>query len=55
MALLVSSKTSLVLNLHRRAWAATQEGRFDNEIIGIEGHDAQGRLQLCTVDVSDPS
>jgi len=35
---------------HRRAWAATQAGRFDNEIIGIEGHDAEGRLQLCTVD-----
>ena len=35
---------------HRRAWEATQQGRFDNEIIGIEGHDAEGRLQLCTVD-----
>ena len=35
---------------HRRAWEATQQGRFDNEIIGVEGHDAQGRLQLCTVD-----
>lgn len=35
---------------HRRAWEATQEGRFDKEIIGIEGHDAEGRLQLCTVD-----
>ncbi|PNK61059.1 acetyl-CoA C-acyltransferase FadA [Psychrobacter sp. FDAARGOS_221] len=35
---------------HRRAWEATQEGRFDNEIVGIEGHDAEGRLQLCTVD-----
>ena len=38
------------LESHRRAWAATTEGRFDNEIIGIEGHDAAGRLQLCTVD-----
>jgi acetyl-CoA acyltransferase len=38
------------LESHRRAWAATTEGRFDNEIIGIEGHDEQGRLQLCTVD-----
>lgn len=35
---------------HRRAWEATQQGRFDNEIIGVEGHDSQGRLQLCTVD-----
>lgn len=38
------------LESHRRAWEATTEGRFDNEIIGIEGHDEQGRLQLCTVD-----
>ncbi len=35
---------------HRRAWAATQEGRFKNEIIGIEGHDENGNLQLCTID-----
>lgn len=35
---------------HKRAWAATQAGRFDNEIIGIEGHDENGNLQLCTVD-----
>lgn len=35
---------------HRRAWEATTEGRFDNEIVGIEGHDEKGRLQLCTVD-----
>lgn len=38
------------LESHRRAWEATQEGRFDNEIIGIEGHDQDGHLQLCTVD-----
>ncbi|WP_201533584.1 acetyl-CoA C-acyltransferase FadA [Psychrobacter ciconiae] len=38
------------LESHRRAWDATTNGRFDNEIIGIEGHDEQGRLQLCTVD-----
>lgn len=35
---------------HRRAWEATQQGRFANEIIGIEGHDENGNLQLCTVD-----
>lgn len=35
---------------HRRAWEATNEGRFKNEIIGIEGHDENGNLQLCTVD-----
>lgn len=38
------------LESHRRAWEATQEGRFDNEIVGIEGHDQDGKLQLCTVD-----
>ena len=35
---------------HQRAWAATQAGRFDNEIVGIEGHDEQGFLQNCTID-----
>ena len=35
---------------HRRAWEATNEGRFKNEIIGIEGHDENGNLQLCTID-----
>lgn len=38
------------LESHRRAWEATKEGRFDNEIIGIEGHDEAGHLQLCTID-----
>lgn len=35
---------------HKRAWEATQAGRFNNEIVGIEGHDEDGNLQLCTVD-----
>lgn len=35
---------------HKRAWEATQAGRFDNEIVGVEGHDEDGNLQLCTVD-----
>ena len=35
---------------HRRAWAATQAGRFNNEIVGVEGHDAEGKLQLCDID-----
>ncbi|KPZ69284.1 3-ketoacyl-CoA thiolase [Shewanella sp. P1-14-1] len=29
---------------HQRAHAATVEGRFDNEIVPIEGHDANGAL-----------
>ena len=35
---------------HRRAWAATLEGRFKNEIVGIEGHDANGFKILCDID-----
>lgn len=35
---------------HQKAWAATLDGRFANEIIGIEGHDANGFKQLCTID-----
>lgn len=35
---------------HRRAWAATQEGRFANEIIGVEGHNAEGFKVLCEID-----
>lgn len=35
---------------HKKAWAATVEGRFKNEIIGIEGHDANGFKQLCEID-----
>jgi len=35
---------------HQKAWAATLGGRFANEIIGIEGHDANGFKQLCTID-----
>lgn len=38
------------VNSHKKAWAATTQGRFDNEIVGVEGHDADGNLQLCTVD-----
>ena len=35
---------------HKRAWDATVNGRFKNEIVGVEGHDQDGSLQLCTVD-----
>ena len=35
---------------HRRAWAATEAGRFKNEIVGIEGHDENGFRVLCEVD-----
>lgn len=35
---------------HKRAWDATVNGRFKNEIVGIEGHDENGNLQFCTID-----
>ncbi|WP_227370809.1 acetyl-CoA C-acyltransferase FadA [Halomonas sp. M20] len=35
---------------HQRALAANDKGYFDNEIIGVEGHDADGLLQLVTRD-----
>jgi acetyl-CoA acyltransferase len=35
---------------HARAWDATQQGRFKNEIVGIEGHDANGVRVLCDID-----
>ena len=35
---------------HQRAWAATREGRFTNEIIPMEGHDADGNLALFNMD-----
>ena len=38
------------LRSHRKAWEATQTGRFKNEIVGIEGHDANGFRVLCDVD-----
>jgi acetyl-CoA acyltransferase len=35
---------------HAKAWEATQTGRFKNEIVGIEGHDANGFHVLCEID-----
>jgi acetyl-CoA acyltransferase len=35
---------------HQKAWEATQQGRFRNEIVGIEGHDANGVRVLCEID-----
>jgi acetyl-CoA acyltransferase len=38
------------LRSHKKAWEATETGRFKNEIVGIEGHDASGVKVLCEVD-----
>jgi acetyl-CoA acyltransferase len=35
---------------HAKAWDATQTGRFKKEIVGIEGHDANGVRLLCDID-----
>ena len=35
---------------HRRAWAATENGLFQNEIVGIEGHNTDGYKVLCDID-----
>jgi len=35
---------------HQKAWAATQEGRWKNEIVAMEGHDAAGNKVLCEID-----
>lgn len=35
---------------HQRAQAAQDQGHFDNEIVGIEGHDAQGFKELIAQD-----
>jgi acetyl-CoA acetyltransferase len=38
------------LRSHQKAWEATVGGRFKNEIVPIEGHDAAGVRVLCDVD-----
>ena len=35
---------------HHRAWAATEGGNFKDEIIPMQGHDADGNLKLFTRD-----
>lgn len=38
------------LRSHQKAWEATVEGRWKNEIVPIEGHDANGFRILCDID-----
>ena len=35
---------------HKLAWEATQQGRWNNEIVPIEGHNADGHKVLCEID-----
>lgn len=37
---------------HQRAWAAQQEGRFDTEILPVEGHDQEGFRRLMRHDTT---
>ncbi|MGY0219155.1 acetyl-CoA C-acyltransferase FadA [Endozoicomonadaceae bacterium StTr2] len=38
------------LRSHQKAWEATVEGRWNNEIVPVEGHDANGFKVKCEVD-----
>lgn len=38
------------LRSHLKAWEATQEGRWNNEIVPMEGHDQAGNKVLCEID-----
>jgi acetyl-CoA acyltransferase len=38
------------LRSHAKAWEATQQGRWKNEIVPIEGHNADGHKVLCEID-----
>ncbi len=35
---------------HQKAWEATQQGRWSNEVVAIEGHDRDGNKVLCEID-----
>ncbi len=38
------------LRSHVKAWEATLEGRWKNEVVAIEGHDQVGNKVLCEID-----
>lgn len=41
---------AFALRSHQKAWEATEQGRWKNEIVAIEGHDADGNKVLCEID-----
>ena len=41
---------SFAFRSHERASKSTKSGRFSKEIVGVEGHDQEGNLQLCLED-----
>ena len=45
-----SQMDEFALRSHKLAWEATLEGRWKNEIVPIEGHNADGFKTLCEID-----
>lgn len=41
---------AFALQSHQRAHAAGVNGEFDNEIVPVRGHDADGHVRMCKVD-----
>jgi len=46
----MSRYNEFALRSHKRAFAAMKEGRFDNEVVPIEGHDESGMFSLIVHD-----
>ncbi len=44
------AQDAFAVRSHQKAWEATEQGRWKNEIVGIEGHDAAGNKVLCEID-----
>jgi acetyl-CoA acyltransferase len=44
------AQDAFAVRSHKKAWEATQQGRWKNEIVGIEGHDELGNKVLCEID-----
>jgi len=44
------AQDEFAMRSHKKAWEATQQGRWKNEIVGIEGHDADGNKVPCEID-----
>jgi len=44
------AQDAFAMRSHQKAWEATQQGRWNNEIVAIEGHDADGNKVLCEID-----
>jgi len=44
------AQDAFAVRSHKKAWEATQQGRWKNEIVSIEGHDELGNKVLCEID-----